>query len=544
MDALDARRARGGVSQRKAQGAHYTPPALVDHLIAEAARGWSPSSREWRLLDPACGSGNFLVAAARTLAPRLEEPMAHFLATRVHGTDIDPVAVRLARASLVALLPPRTDATTRRRVRDALARHIVVADALAPVDSGGPGAATFDLILGNPPFLNQLEKGTAASRARAAAIARVTGGAVRRYADLSAAFLLSGLQRLAPAGRLAFVMPQSFLSTGDARAARDASLEHAGLRAIWSAHEPLFDDANVRVCALVFERGKPRPVRRAFGAGFRALRGSAPAPRKGDESWAPMLAEGFGAPRVAAATGAGVASATGAGVASATGASTIADIATATADFRDQYYGLRDAVIEGGGGPRLLTTRHIDLASCGWGACGVRILGERFTRPTVDAAGIAGRKGMDGWLDARLVPKVLVATQTKVIEAFVDAEGAYAPLVPIISVYPRARVDIWRLAAAVASPVVAARALSLYAGSALSAGAIKLSAKQLLAMPLPRDRAAWGVAASHFKAASGAESDAVRARELRAFGEASCAAHALEDRSRREVLGFWMARLK
>jgi hypothetical protein len=332
----------------------------------------------------------------------------------------------------------------------------------------------------------------------------------------------------AESGRLAFVMPQSFLSTGDARAARDASLEHAGLRAIWSAHEPLFDDANVRVCALVFEQGKPRPVRRAFGAGFRALRGSAPAPRKGDESWAPMLAEGFGAPRVA----------------SATGASTIADIATATADFRDQYYGLRDAVIEGGGGPRLATTRHIDLASCGWGACGVRILGERFTQPTVDAARIAGRKGMDGWLAARLVPKVLVATQTKVIEAFVDAEGAYAPLVPIISVYPRARVDIWRLAAAVASPVVAARALSLYAGSALSAGAIKLSAKQLLAMPLPRDRAAWGVAATHFKAASVAGSDAVRARELRAFGEASCAAHALEDRSRREVLGFWLARLK
>ena len=89
-----------------------------------------------------------------------------------------------------------------------------------------------------------------------------------------------------------------------------------------------------------------------------------------------------------------------------------------------------------------------------------------------------------------------------------------------------------------------AGALSLYAGSALSAGAIKLSAKQLLAMPLPRERAVWGVAASHFKAASGAESDAVRARELRAFGEASCAAHALEDRSRREVLGFWMARLK
>ena len=578
LSTLSQRRARGGVTQRKAQGAHYTPPALVDHLIAEATDGWRPSTPDWRLVDPACGSGNFLAAAARVLAPTTGQPregqagerqprgqtggtsMAAFLAERVFGVDIDPVAVRLARRSLLALLPPRTPVAVRRRVARALAAHVVERDALSPEGARFLDARPFELILGNPPFLNQLEKGTAASRGRARRIASATDGAVKRYTDLAAAFLLTNLPRLAEGGRLAFVMPQSFLSTGDARGARAAALALAPLRSIWSANESLFEDANVRVCALVFARGPARPVRRAFGADFAPLRGRGAQPRGGGTppsgavgaSWSALLAEAFGAPRAGANVDAE--------------AGTIADIAHATADFRDQYYGLRGAIREDGGGPRLITTKHIDLARCGWGECEVRALGVRYTRPTIEAGLLAGVKGMDGWLDARCVPKVLVATQTKVIEAWVDERGEAAPLVPILTVtlrggtavtrgsarprgdapprgdaLPRG-VDLWMLAAAVASPVVAARALALYAGSALSPGAIKLSAKQLLAMPLPRDRSAWRESARHFKAASAADSAAARDRALRDFAESSCAAHGLDGRAQREVLAFWSAR--
>jgi hypothetical protein len=139
---------------------------------------------------------------------------------------------------------------------------------------------------------------------------------------------------------------------------------------------------------------------------------------------------------------------------------------------------------------------------------------------------------MERWLAARLVPKVLVATQTKVIEAFVDEQGEYAPLVPLITVVPRDGTDLWLLAAAIASPIVAARARALYAGSALGAGAIKLSAKQLLAMPLPLDRTAWNRSA-----------ELLRARDLPGFARSSCEAHALSPRETRDVLRFWTSRL-
>jgi SAM-dependent methyltransferase len=511
LAALGASRARGGVTRRKAQGAHYTPPQLVEHVLDEAMRRWRPRRSDWRVLDPACGAGAFLVAAARRAAAVTGEPMARVLGTRIHGTDIDPVAVQLAREALLGLLHARTSASTRREVAAALARHLVVADAL-----DRPQDELFDLIVGNPPFLNQLARGTAASRARAKWIAERTGGAVRGYADLATAFLIDGLARLAPQGRLAFVMPQSFLSTGDARAARDAALGLASLRSIWSCNERLFEDALVRVSSVCFERAAQRAVRRAFGADFRPLRGDIAPPVPGDASWAPLLAAGFGAPQVEIDAG----------------RATIGSIATATADFRDQYYGLRGALEEDGRGPRLATTRHIDLAACSWGECEVRVMGERFRKPTVVPARLVGVKGMSGWLEARLVPKVLVATQTRVIEAFVDGRGEYAPLVPLITVVPRGKGDLWLLAAAIASPVVAARALALFAGSALGAGAIKLSAGQLLSMPLPVDRRAWRVSAEF-----------LRARRFDEFARASCAAHRVSQRESREILAFWEARL-
>ena len=60
------------VSQRKLLGAWYTPPALVDAVVAELRRGFSPRS----VLDPACGDGRFLAPFTETAA--------------VTGIDIDP----------------------------------------------------------------------------------------------------------------------------------------------------------------------------------------------------------------------------------------------------------------------------------------------------------------------------------------------------------------------------------------------------------------------------------------------------------------------
>ncbi|MFE7194587.1 Eco57I restriction-modification methylase domain-containing protein [Kitasatospora sp. NPDC057541] len=116
-------------NDRKTSGSYYTPSPLIDCLldsaldpvIEQAVRsGTTKKEREDALLaltvcDPACGSGHFLVAAARRIARRLAEirtddpePSAEdvrhalrdVIARCVYGVDLNKMAVELAKVSL------------------------------------------------------------------------------------------------------------------------------------------------------------------------------------------------------------------------------------------------------------------------------------------------------------------------------------------------------------------------------------------------------------------------------------------------------------
>uniref|UniRef100_A0A7V2F6G7 site-specific DNA-methyltransferase (adenine-specific) n=1 Tax=Rhodothermus marinus TaxID=29549 RepID=A0A7V2F6G7_RHOMR len=116
-------------SERKSTGSYYTPPELVQELIrsalepvlAERLKSTKTLQEKERailsirVLDPACGSGHFLLAAARRLGKELarvrteeEEPSPEVLreATReviahcIYGVDKNPLAVELCRVAL------------------------------------------------------------------------------------------------------------------------------------------------------------------------------------------------------------------------------------------------------------------------------------------------------------------------------------------------------------------------------------------------------------------------------------------------------------
>lgn len=112
-------------SERKTTGSYYTPSSLIDRLLksaldpvieeAEAADNPEKALLDLRVLDPACGSGHFLIAAAHRIADRLgrlhsegNEPDPEMLrhALRqvighcVYGIDKNPMAVELCKVSL------------------------------------------------------------------------------------------------------------------------------------------------------------------------------------------------------------------------------------------------------------------------------------------------------------------------------------------------------------------------------------------------------------------------------------------------------------
>ena len=70
------------------------------------------------------------------------------------------------------------------------------------------------------------------------------------------------------------------------------------------------------------------------------------------------------------------------------------------------------------------------------------------------------------WVVDRLVPKVVLATQTKVLEAAVDVDGTWVPSTPVIAVHAATRTTSSGSAAVLLAPPVSVGG-STYAGGAL-----------------------------------------------------------------------------
>ncbi len=121
--ASDAAEQKG--NQRKTTGSYYTPDSLVQALLDTAldpvldqteAQSADPAKALLKLsvIDPACGSGHFLLAAARRIATRLAriraegtpstEDFRHALRDVarccIHGVDRNPMAVELTKVAL------------------------------------------------------------------------------------------------------------------------------------------------------------------------------------------------------------------------------------------------------------------------------------------------------------------------------------------------------------------------------------------------------------------------------------------------------------
>ncbi|HMJ79193.1 MAG TPA: N-6 DNA methylase, partial [Iamia sp.] len=396
---------------------------MAAELVAWAAEGLDAPPA--RVLDPACGAGAFLLAVRR-LWPDAE----------LVGLDVDPGAVSAARLAL-----PGADIRLADGL-DPLPPELVIRSGGKPPDliTSSPGMGGFDLVVGNPPFLGQLAKATARDPESRQRLKGRFGPAASGYVDTAALFLLAGLEAVRPGGRVVLIQPESVLGTAHTGPLRRAVEERAEVLGLREVDRRAFA-ADVDTCGLLLER-RPSP-----GA----------AERPDQPTWSPLLARARGVPEVRLDPAAG----------------TIADLAATTAGFRQHHYALAAHVVEHEAGlDRIATTGMVDPGVVHWGERPARIGGRSFQRPAVDLTGVAADDpSVASWFRARLRPKVLVAPQTRVVEAAVDADGVFLPATPLVAVEPLTDVadpDLapWLVAAALSAPPVTAWALALTAGTA------------------------------------------------------------------------------
>lgn len=258
--------------ERKAQGAYYTPMFLADSVVSQLWDVLPATTREkGRFLDPACGSGVFLVRSFQRLcehwratrqARTIRWDSLLLILKRVHGWDLNGSAVRVAVFSLyVALLeevsPPDIRAMVKRGklLPELWGKTLVRRDFFVDPENK---LASFEVLIGNPPWTSRRGPTRASLRWSKKNNAPMPSG------EDAWAFVWKSLQHLSPGGLVAFLLPaMGFLHNHAANsldARRKLVAESKIVRVINFAdlRFQLFDGA-IRPAALIIFGANDRP---------------------------------------------------------------------------------------------------------------------------------------------------------------------------------------------------------------------------------------------------------------------------------------------
>ena len=186
-----AKRARltKGDAHRKARGIYYTPPYIVDYIVkntlGELNKKRNLDMRKVKILDPACGSGSFLMKSfdyILSMDKKKNETTDHkphpsgattnyekkiqILKENIFGVDLDPKAVEIAGLNLLLKAAEKKHRLPKLDDNIKVGNSLIDESKIDPdkafiwerqfkkiLDEGG-----FDVIIGNPPYGAQMEE--------------------------------------------------------------------------------------------------------------------------------------------------------------------------------------------------------------------------------------------------------------------------------------------------------------------------------------------------------------------------------------------------
>ena len=224
----------GGPGVREETGAYYTPPHLVELVVDIALEKMPTELLDCTVLDPACGSGVFLVAAFNRMAEqwRRENPgrrnlgrareLQRILKTRLFGIDSNETACHIACFSLYLayldqlsprdveelqgngvtlpkLLLRKGDAQPADEPRTIINRNFFEPDRQLPRDK-------FDVIVGNPPWVS---RGQVRDPEFLAWVERTEKPVPQK--QMACGFMWEARELLAEAGRACLLVPSAIL---------------------------------------------------------------------------------------------------------------------------------------------------------------------------------------------------------------------------------------------------------------------------------------------------------------------------------------------
>lgn len=301
---------------RKAGGVYYTPQYVVEYIVQNTVgkliEGKTPKEiSKIKIVDPACGSGSFLIGAYQFLLDwhknhysdngkpskgKKDNPLTpegnlttgekkRILLNNIFGVDIDVNAVEVTKLSLLLkCMEGETQASIshqlkmfNERVLPTLDSNIKDGNSLVDTDfyagaldfgeekkvkpfswqNGFPEVfkqGGFDVVIGNPPYVLGRETFDDSVKNYIATKYQSYGG---KY-DLYVFFCEKALTLLSDKGRFSFIIPNTILVNENATKIRELILKNYSLETIRVFNHRVFENAQVETVIIIIENKKSR----------------------------------------------------------------------------------------------------------------------------------------------------------------------------------------------------------------------------------------------------------------------------------------------
>lgn len=217
------------LDQDKLRGGYYTSPEVAAWLCA-----WAIRLPKDRVLEPSCGDGIFLEAAAKRFAELGARSPA--IARQLTGVEIAAGEAARARTRLHEQLGQRA------------ADVVNTGDFFSWWQSSTQPA--FDAVVGNPPFI-RYQTFPEPHRSLAMALMVEQGLSPNRLTNIWVPFVVAAVASLRPGGRLALVLPAELLQVTYASQLRSFLTDRFGRIDIVACNELFFEKAEQEVVLLL-----------------------------------------------------------------------------------------------------------------------------------------------------------------------------------------------------------------------------------------------------------------------------------------------------
>jgi len=240
-------------THKKEQGIYYTPSNIVGYIVKNALgtllRDKSGKEEKIRVLDPACGSGSFLIKVFDVLDEYYRQSDKDYNQTRldlnagviftrkvrtlqdhIFGVDLDKKAVEIAQLNLLLKIAEKGHRLPLLEQNIKNGNSLIEDERLAGdlafdwkekfrqvMDEGG-----FDVVVGNPPYFNIKSD----SELRELEDYKLLSNGV---VNASALFVKRSIDLLKPNGYLGFIIPKSFAYVDSWKPLRDFIYDNAQL---------------------------------------------------------------------------------------------------------------------------------------------------------------------------------------------------------------------------------------------------------------------------------------------------------------------------